>query len=392
MGGIMDEKLMIRALSSRLTEVRAAILKEQPFFGRLILRLNNRFAKCGTACTDMQCIAFDPDFAGRLGNEELRFVYLHELMHCVLHHCTRGKGKIQYIYNVACDIVVNSMLLETMYLTDFAVDGVKVMHLAPNGMEGRGYSAEELYDMLIKTPPEDLSRLYGQHMVDDHSIWARLKSGSVLDDQWDKNIRDAAKNAGTGSGIPAGLRRHLKVASHNPTTNWRQLLHDYIQYDRSDYTYSIPDRRFSEDIIMPSFQENMYGGRLDQLWILIDTSGSVSDEAVTVAFYEIKDAAQQMGNLAGMVSFFDCEVSEPTPFETAEDLMDVKPVGGGGTSFRRIFRYMRENMEDELPKLTLTDGCAPFPKEEDSLGVDVIWVIIDSDVEPPWGSCVHIDL
>lgn len=87
-------------------------------------------------------------------------------------------------------------------------------------------------------------------------------------------------------------------------------------------------------------------------------------------------------------------VSEPIPFETVEELMDVKPVGGGGTSFRRIFGYLRENMEDELPKLILilTDGCAPFPKEEDALDVDVIWVIIDSDVEPPWGNCVHIDL
>lgn len=395
MSGAVDEKQRLRALSARLTKIREEIRADLPFLGRLLLGLKTGFAPCGTAFTDMKRVAFDPDFAEKLSDPEVRFVYLHELMHCMLHHCTRGIGKNAGLYNIACDIVVNSMLLDLLSLSEFSVDGHSVMHLAPSGMEGRNYSAEEIYDMLKKADPNALSRMYGSGSMDSHGIWKRLQNGGRLEDEWKQRVREAAsKSAGEGSGIPAGMERYLKDIVHNPTTNWRQLLHDHIQFDRSDYTYSTPDRRFSGDVFMPSFQDNVYGERLDGLWVLIDTSGSISDQGLAAAFAEIKSAVQQVNSFEGKLSFFDYSVSEPIGFESVDELMSIKPVGGGGTSFHAIFQYLSKYMAYELPKLILiiTDGYAKFPDEEDAMGVDVIWVIIDSDVQPPWGSCVHVDL
>lgn len=389
----MDEKTMLRNLSGRLTSIRSEILKEYTFFGRLLLRLENRFANCGTACTDMTCIAFDPNFANRLSDNELKFVYLHELMHCVLRHCTRNKGKNQYVYNIACDIVVNSLILDTLHLSTFQIDGCEVMHLTPGGKEGREYTAEEVYQMLMRLSTDALNSRYGLDTMDNHGLWGKIINANALDDQWKKNVLDAQKASGS-SCIPMGLERQLKDITHTLETNWRQLLHDYIQFDKSDYTYSVPDRRYMEDIFMPSFQENMYGGRLDELWVVIDTSGSVNAEALTTAFLEIRDAIGQVGSVTGLLSFFDYSVSEPTPFESIEELMAIKPVGGGGTSFHAIFQYLQNHMTSELPKLILilTDGYAPFPEESAAMGVDVIWGIIDSDIKPPWGNCVHIKL
>ena len=86
----MDRNQM-NTLALRLLNLRAAIIKEYPFFGRLLLRLPFGFEECGTAYTDMRKIVFDPAFADELSDAELRFVMLHECMHCVLNHCIRGK-------------------------------------------------------------------------------------------------------------------------------------------------------------------------------------------------------------------------------------------------------------------------------------------------------------
>ena len=115
----MDE----RSISKRLMESRMCILRDHPFFGALLLHLRMGFADCKTAFSDMHCIVFDPAFVNRLSEEELIFVMLHELLHCVLQHPIRGAGKQNFIYNVACDIVVNSLIMGMMGVDDFSVDG-----------------------------------------------------------------------------------------------------------------------------------------------------------------------------------------------------------------------------------------------------------------------------
>ena len=139
------EQSSVKELANRLIAMRGDILDRYPFFGRLLLRMPFGFADCGTAYTDMRKIVFDPEFTSRLNDEQLRFVMLHELMHCVLKHCTRGRGKIHSLYNVACDIVVNSIIMEAMNLKKMEIDGTPAMHRSLSGDEGRNYSAEEIY-------------------------------------------------------------------------------------------------------------------------------------------------------------------------------------------------------------------------------------------------------
>jgi predicted metal-dependent peptidase len=390
----MEDKQTLQRLSVRLSRIREGICLSYPFFGRLLLGLRTGFDNCGTAYTDMRRVAFDPAFATRLSDEELTFVYLHELMHCVLRHCVRGEGKERLRYNIACDIVVNATILEMLGRKEMTVDGEEVIHRTPYGQEGVFYTAEEIYEMLRQKSDESVSSMLGRVPLDDHGIWGEIQNRQLLEDQWSQEIRVAAsRQAGSGSGIPRNLRRHLANIAHHPTTNWRQLLHDHIQCSQSDYTYNTPDRRYTGDVIMPSFQENVYGNHLPGLWVLIDTSASVSREGLAVAFEEIRDALAQVDSFEGMLSFFDTAVTEPVSFETVEELEDMMPVGGGGTSFSAIFSFLKERMEEELPALILilTDGYAPFPKEEQALGVEVIWVIIDADAEPPWGTSVYVE-
>ena len=439
----MMDRAQIATLHSRLTRIRTKLLQEKPFFGRLLMHLPFGYAECGTAYTNMREICFDPSFAEPMSDGELRFLLMHELMHCVLRHCTRGEGLDHEIYNVACDIVVNSLILETMNLPDYEVAGMPAMHRTPDGKEGREYTAEEVYAMIRKLLPDpgtgsegsggEADRdgnegeggsagpdgdgksgkkgkengkgkggkgqdkcqgndTGGSGRIDSHDGWGDIPKD--LRDEWEQHLKDAAGSTGCGPEVPYILRRYLKEVCHAPRTNWRQLLHDFIQNDRMDYVFTHPDKRYQDGFILPSFEEDETGDKVERLWFAIDTSGSISTEALSEAFNEIKGAMDQIGNLSGELSFFDTHVSEPTPVGSVEDLLKCKPVGGGGTSFESVFRAMGEFYGNDLPvaAIVMTDGYCSFPDESAALGVPVLWIIIDSDVEAPWGVCVHVDM
>lgn len=386
----MDE----RAISNKLIHGRMSILKEYPFFGHLLFKLKFGLAECGTAFTDMRRIVFDPKFATRISEKELEYVLMHEVLHCALKHCTRGVGKQMYIYNVACDIVVNSIMLYMYHKSEITIDGEEIMHLSPDGKEGREYTAEQVYAMLMKMSPQEFGNMYCGGGFDNHAVWETLE-GSTLEDLWNHHLKKTISTFGIGSGIPDYLERYLKNINHSSNTNWRQILHDFIQFNNSDYDFSQPDKRYSSDIILPSFCENVNGGKVEKLWFLVDTSGSVSDEAISVVYAEIKAAVAQIGNLSGMLSFFDYIVSDGVQFDSLEDILATKPIGGGGTNFQVIFKKLKEYKEaGDLPNVMviITDGYADFPEEEAALGVPVIWVIVDSNVIPPWGGYAYVSI
>ncbi len=391
---------IMRKISNRLITIRADMLDRYPFFGRLLMHLPFGFADCETAFTDMRRIVFDPDFAARLSDRELSFVMLHELMHCVLKHCTRAEGKMHLLYNIACDIVVNSVILDAMGEKEMLIDGWKVMHLAPDGKEGREYSAEQVYLMLLNQKSVGNTMglpdaAEGNYSLDDHSVWGSIDIyGSILEETWNTYISNASKSSGkNGSGIPCGLKRFIEGITKRNKIDWRQVLHDFIQHDRYDYDFIPPDNRFGGDVILPSFSENKDGGKIEKLWFLIDTSGSISNKAISEAMSEIGSAIDQIGNLSGYISFFDTQVSEPVEFDSIKKLSSIEPVGGGGTSFSVIFDSMHGYFEDELPAgiIIITDGYAEFPDESVSLNVPVIWIIVDSEVTATFGECIRIN-
>lgn len=388
----------------RIEGARTKLMFSDPFYGNLLLHMRFSLGACGTAATDMKRIIFDPKFIKRISDEELYFVLKHEVMHCVLQHCMRGKGLNQYFFNVACDIVVNSNIMHKMLVDSFTVDGVEAMHLAPNKLEGYLYTAEEVYDMLtgkysalIKDFDQVLKEVEEEYGVgfDDHDIWKIVPLDDVLSDQWKKNFKDACKAVGAEGNCPPCTRQLLDDLKQESKVNWKVVLNDFIKaiYDKYDFSFVPPDRRFSAgDFILPSYTE-LTSERVENLWFLIDTSGSISTEELTLAMGEVKSAIEQFTYLSGKISFFDTEVSEPVSFDSVDILSEVTPIGGGGTSFRCIFKYMKEYFEDELPTavIVLTDGYASYPAESKALDVPVLWIVSGRNEEDaPWGVTIHI--
>ncbi len=354
-------------------------------------------APCGTACTDGERLVFDPAFVGKLTDRELKFVLLHEVLHCVLNHVIRGKALHALLYNIACDIVVNSLILQMWGLNDeFKVNGQEVMHLAPDGREGYELQAEEIYQMLLRENEEGwqvITAADGIGCIDRHDLWDKIGDAGQFKSSWDDRIRKSANMPGAGAGMTPTIRRLVKDLQRSTRTDWRQILQDFIRYEEYDYTFQPPDRRYmDQDILLPAFNLDKWNGTADKLWVCVDTSASVGTQELTEAMSEILDAVDQV-NLKGMVSFFDRQVSEPQPFYSIEDLKKIRPVGGGGTDFYAIFRYLGRYMMEDPPRgiLIFTDGYASCPPEYVSRGIPVLWLISEGgDPNLPWGMVVKI--
>jgi len=396
------------------------MIMRYPFFGMLMMGM--RFGvddTIGTAATNGEIIIFDPSFADLLDDNELDFIIMHEIMHVALDHLSRGKMYDHTIFNVACDIVVNSNIMQVIGVNSMNIAGEDVMHLAPDGREGRLYTAEEVYHMIISEAENGVglnggsedgkidshgpwSQIAGKlngdgtngsscniGQIDSHGLWSQITEARRMEIA--QQVQQAAMVIGKGVGcIPLGIERGL-TKIHNPRLDWREILNEFVQENMQDYSFVRPDNRYSGDFIMPGFINT--DGTPGKILFMIDTSGSMLEDEITGCFSEICGAIEQFGGqLCGYLGFFDCEVTAPVPFESVDDVMKTKPIGGGGTSVEIIFEYVRENMTDDPPVsiIILTDGWVYIPKEECSDGIPVLWVLTSDVPAPEWGSCAYI--
>ncbi len=417
----MEQGLDAKYLTRRLLLSRLRILERRGFYGLLLMHV--RFAlneSLDTAATDGDRILFSPQFLRTISDRELDFVMMHEIMHIALRHCARQGERDNFLFNVACDIVVNSNLLlsENMDLTSITLAGYgESMHIAPDGEEGYLYTAEQVYEMLFDRAKQDPGKGAGGSgsgrgkaggktdgrggkkndplrapRWDDHSLWG---DGENDEQTWAKRISDAAeaisvrKSNGSVDDVPLGVARYLKELKR-PRTDWRTLLNTFIQEEVVDYTFAPPDRRTQDSpFFLPDFCEPEE--RVDDVLFMVDTSASMTDDMVAQAYSEIAGAIEQFhGRLRGMLGFFDAAVYPPVPFEEVSDLKAIRPRGGGGTSFFAVFAYLEKLPKPPSSLVILTDGYANFPPQSASHGVPVIWLINNEIRTPPWGRVARI--
>jgi len=409
----MLDKGKIQEYINRLLLSRIRILDDYGFYGLLLMHIIFSIDEnCETAATDGKRIFFGTRFLEKLSDSELDFVMMHEILHVVLLHILRGEHLEHERHNIACDIVINSIIMQEKGLT---IAPLKSMHLAPNGKEGHLYTAEEVYEML---PPESKKKKNQKPLfaggragkeqakapedspfADDHTRWGTImEEDSVLRDVWVKNIMDAAEAISIQNSIkrrttcPPAFAQRIIDKLKKPQTDWRTILNDFIQEEINDYSFSPPDRRFDDSpFFLPDFNEK--DEEVRNILFMIDTSGSMSDDEVTTAFSEIYGAIEQFGGkLAGWLGFFDAAIIEPVPFESIDEFKRINAAGGGGTDFQIIFEYVARYMEEEPPAsiIILTDGYAPFPEERLANDIPVLWLLNNEEVEPPWGKVARI--
>ena len=410
-------EVKIKEYIKRLLLSRMRILCNHGFFGLLLMHVTYSVSEeVETACTDGRGITFGTKFLDELSDNELDFVMMHEIMHIVLQHCIRRNDRDAETFNIACDIVVNSNILleNNMDLNSITLKKYgESMHLTPSGKEGHYHTAEEVYEMLPKSGKKKTRDVIsgcavgrakqiqakggsGKAIWDDHSRWGMCEEDDTLRDVWVKRFEDAAESisvrdpSNSRGLLPMFAKRRLEEL-HKAQTDWRTILNDFIQEEVVDYSFYPPDRRFDgSPFFLPDF--NGTDEKVEDILFMIDTSGSMSDKMITAAYSEVKGAIDQFdGKLRGWLGFFDAAIIEPIEFSNEEEFRVIRPAGGGGTDFQIIFEYVATRMTKQPASIIiLTDGFCPFPQEKLSLGIPVLWLINNEDVDPPWGKVARI--
>jgi predicted metal-dependent peptidase len=95
-----------------MIHARTTLIIDSPFFGTLAMKLKMKIdPSCDTAWTDGTHIGYNPWFIQSLTKRERIGLVAHEVMHCALLHHTRRGHRNPRMWNIACDYVINSLLI-----------------------------------------------------------------------------------------------------------------------------------------------------------------------------------------------------------------------------------------------------------------------------------------
>jgi predicted metal-dependent peptidase len=347
------------------------------FFATLVLRLNPEPAwDVDTIATDGRVLRYNPWFVTDLKTEELVGVLAHEVMHCALAHMVRRGTRDLTLWNIACDLAINPLLLDAgMALPDSRlVPGEGQFSDLPSGK-----SAEEYFSALMKGQDDrDGDEAPGGEMA-SHDPGG---CGQVLDvpnvdsaavraseSDWKIALVQAQQVAQGRGDLPAGLGRTVEGIV-NPPTDWRSVLREFVSsHARNDYSWVRPNRRFiAQGLYLPG----LHSEELGEVVLAVDTSGSIDEKLLGVFAQEV-NAVLAAYDCSVTVLYHDTVVQKVQSWTSADGPLVLDPVGGGGTSHVCVFDWIDQEVVNPACVICLTDLETAFP---DSVpGLPVLWAV-----------------
>lgn len=345
-------------------------------------------------------------------------VYLHMLLHCMLKHMIKRGKREKDFWNLACDIVVESILDSFSY---------RCIHLPVHGKRKNIYreikknyqvlTAERVYEWIFS---QKLSAAHFMELVvefhrDDHSFWDfpeenkenRIQS---LQNKWqdisEKTQTEMETFAKDQEEEAGDMVKKLQVENrkrYDYKSFLRQfsIMREEMQIDADSFDYGFYTYGLTVYKNMPLIepQEWKEVNKIQEFVIAIDTSMSCSEELVQLFLEQTYAILKESESFFKKVKIHliqcDSKVQSDVIITCEEDLLtymnQLTIKGGGGTDFRPVFEYVDELIEQKyfyhLKGLVyFTDGYGEFPTVRPAY--DTAFVFLQQDYEdvnvPPW--------
>jgi predicted metal-dependent peptidase len=285
--------------------------------------------------------------------EEWRFVLAHEMLHAALRHDLRVLGRDPYLWNVACDYVINGWLV-AMGVGELPDGSLHDQQLT-------GMSAESVYDTLTTdirrarklmtlggraagdvlgdwlSEPEAAHRRSSQREPRPMP-WCDRVRGVDLDEFYRRALTQGLEyHHAQGRGLlPLGLEQEIRALDHPPLPWDAQLARWFDEHVRAELpvrSYARASRRQSAtpDIPRPGRVRPEHLDRRATFGVVLDTSGSMNAELLGKALGAIASYALARDVPAARVVFCDA-VAYDAGYLAVEDIAGrVKVRGRGGT-------------------------------------------------------------
>lgn len=360
-----------------------------------------------TEATDGRNLWINKDFWKSIPLEQQVAELVHELFHKILLHNTRRGNRDPYLWNVACDYVINAGMKKMGF--NFPTTGPGAWLYDP---QYEGALAEAVYNELVKkakAQPQPQPGQGGQQDPNGSPFKGKpgvpqlapgredLKDapGSEHPETRDKIEQEikamvdrAITMAKAMGNLPAGIEKDVAKATKAAKEPWYNHLHRYMQaLAVSEYNWARQNRRAL--LTHKCFAPMHYSEALGVVDVFIDTSGSCYAAAQQSNFAMHLNAilAEAKPRLVRLW-YFDTKVYPGQEIQAGELDVDLKPRGGGGTSFVDIFRTVEEQEEPPEVCIILTDLCGTFPSHEPDY--PVVWANVDAGETAPFGEVINI--
>jgi predicted metal-dependent peptidase len=391
----------------KLITARIGLLLRHPFFGNLATRLKLVDATdwCGTLATDGRHFYYNNDFVHALTPKECEFGFAHEVLHNVFDHMGRREGRDPQLSNIAADYAANQIL------KDERIGDVPSFIKIFQDNKYRGWSYEQIYEEIeknaVKIDISQLGELLDEHLDgdegdgegdgDEQDGEGKSKRPKLTPEE-KKAIRDeikeamvaAAQAAGAGK-VPAGIQRMIQSFTE-PKMDWRQMLRMNIQsIFKSNFSFQRPNRKSQHcGAVLPG----MMNEETIDVSVCIDMSGSISNAMARDFLSEVKGIMEEYKDFKLDLWCFDTDIYAYKQFtgDTADEINEYEPQGGGGTDFDVNYQFMKDN--DIQPKkfIMFTDGypCGSWGDED---YCDTLFIIHgNKEIIAPFGQTAHYEL
>ncbi|MCD7882608.1 MAG: hypothetical protein LUI87_02700 [Lachnospiraceae bacterium] len=296
---------------------------------------------------------------------EWQFVLAHEFLHAGLMHHKRINGRNPYLWNVACDYIINGWLVEMQIGTMPSSDLLYDEDLA-------GMSAEAIYDQIEKNIKKYLRRgtfrgyKKGDILSGGLPSFGGLHEGVTLDEFYSSALREGLEyhNMNGRGLIPAGLMEEI-YALAMPPIPWDVELGRWFDEQfpplENHRTYARPSRRQSAtpDIPRPRTVPQEMDEMSRTFGVVVDTSGSMSSRLIGKALGSIASYATAKDVPLVRVIFCDAAAYDAGYLKPEEAAGKVEVTGRGGTILQPgVTKLLQaKDFPTDAPILIITDGC-----------------------------------
>ncbi|HTC71144.1 MAG TPA: VWA-like domain-containing protein [Acidothermaceae bacterium] len=392
---------------TRLAAARLCAVQAQPFLAVAL------YALTPIADTTRPTFSVDerwrlyvnPDRLTEWSVPEVAGVLLHEVGHLVRDHPGRARtmnvhgDELATLWNFAADAEIND---------DLVASGIEL----PNGGgvtpallgEKAGMVAEYYYTRLRdgKAPPNiDLadcgSGCHGvssepaelRHLLAGHAGLSEVEA-MLLRKRTAEAV--ALAIATTGAGSVAGGWARWAEALLRPQLDWRTLLGAAVRSavaavrGNADYSYQRPSRRRVPRVVLPAMQRPV-----PRVAIVIDTSGSVDDDQLAVAWSEVHGCLRRLGTRRDLLSVYAADVDLHKLRGTPSGRVEL--LGGGGTDMGAAVTTVLKTAPKPDLLVVITDGFTPWPEKRPLRPVIVVLLPTEwGTPEPPpaWAKVIAL--
>lgn len=341
-------------LQRRLEKIRVQFLFDHPFLSVLALSLPMYFRKNPHEVfeTDGISLFVDEDKVKILSEPVLKYTYAHTLLHVLLKHAFRMKGRNHKLWNRSSDVVIN------LLLSDFERVGERPQYEVL--MEKfRDMSVEEVYYALYQENPEgegtpDTENPQQQQLdliQNEGDTQAALEE---IDAMIVQAMGAAQKHGNTPTSFLEMIHEVIR-----PKIDLVTLLHTYMTESFFDKVsdFSRPNRRFiHQNMYLPGYRQEQ--NRL-VLYVALDRSMSINPNTFSKFLGIIDSILRISSNFTVTVIPFDDRVDMAKI--VTYDAQDQQPKiafekGNGGTQFQPLLKYLQHAPHPNATLIVLSDG------------------------------------